>query len=74
MDEGVLARPKPNPKFANKIVIGQDSDDEESKKSEHQGKQFQGQAMNLFGKQVAADELMELESLDIASSVAPSKK
>ena len=53
-------------------IVGGDSSDEERKEPE----QVKGQMPTkmIFGKEVAADDMMELESLDIASSVAPSKK
>ena len=67
---------KKNPKFdkkAFKIVNEGDSSDEESKKPDHQPKQAT-QKMNAIKQVLNQDELMELESLDIASSVAASER
>ena len=67
---------KKNPKFdkkAFKIVNEGESSDEESKKPDHQPKQAT-QKMNAIKQVLNQDELMELESLDIASSVAASER
>ena len=66
---------KKNPKFdkkAFKIVNEGESSDEESKKPD-QPKQAT-QKMNAIKQVLNQDELMELESLDIASSVAASER